>query len=153
MTQPIFIASLQHFAQEAPAVQEEARTPEGAEGPSLYEVWMEQAEQTKAMYPGFDLDAQMADPRFLNLLKAQVDIRTAYEVLHQDQLIPAAMAYAARAVEDKLTRRMSSQAQRPAENASNPQGAALVRADVSRMSRQERQEIIRRVQRGERISF
>lgn len=119
----------------------------------LYAGWMEQAEQAKAVYPSFDLQAEMANPRFLDLLRSNVDVRTAYEVLHKDEIIPAAMQFTARTVEQKLTNKIISGGARPAENGMSSQGAAVTKSDVSQLSKADRQEIIRRVQRGEKIRF
>lgn len=122
-------------------------------GRKLYDSWMQQAEQAKAVYPSFDLEAEMANPRFLDLLRSNVDVRTAYEVLHKDEIIPAAMQFTARTVEQKLTNKIMANGARPAENGMSSQGAAVTKSDVSQLSKADRQEIIRRVQRGEKIRF
>ena len=54
----------------------------------IYAQWMEQAESAKSVYPSFDLRAEMQNPRFVDLLRNNVDVRTAYEVLHKDEIIP-----------------------------------------------------------------
>lgn len=113
----------------------------------------QQAEAAKAVYPRMDLKKELQDPRFVRLLRADVDVRTAYEVLHQKELIPAAMAYTARQVERKLTNHIAAGNARPAENGMAGRSAALVSSDVSQLSRAQRQEIIRRVQGGEKIRF
>ena len=69
------------------------------------------------------------------------------------QILPAAMAYAARKTEQRLTSHIAAGNARPSENGMAGQGAVLVGGDVSRLSRAQRQEIIRRVQAGERIAF
>ena len=119
----------------------------------LYASWMEQAEQAKSVYPTFDLRAEMQNPRFIDLLRSNVDVRTAYEVLHKDEIIPAAMQFTAKAVEQKLTNKIIANGSRPAENGTNSQSATVVKSDVSQLSKADRQEIIRRVQRGEKIRF
>lgn len=53
----------------------------------LYAKWMGEAEQTQAIYPSFNLEAEMQNPRFLDLLRSNVDVRTAYEVLHKDEIL------------------------------------------------------------------
>ena len=119
----------------------------------LYASWMQQAEQAKAVYPTFDLRAEMQNPRFVDLLRSNVDVRTAYEVLHKDEIIPAAMQFTAKTVEQKLTNKIIANGARPAENGINSQSATVVKSDVSQLSKADRQEIIRRVQRGEKIRF
>lgn len=123
------------------------------QGKKLYAAWAQQAEDTKKMYPSFDLRAEMNDPRFTDLLKSNIDVRTAYEVLHKDEIIPAAMQYTAQTVESKLAKKIASNGARPAENGMASQSAALVKSDVSQLTKEDRAEIIRRVQRGEIIRF
>lgn len=112
---------------------------------SLYQSWMEQAEQTQQDYPDFDMAAQMQDPRFVGLLQAQVDVRTAYEALHRDKTLEK--------MEKTLLDKFSATGLRPQENGTAAQSGAVTRPDVSRMSKSDRQAIIRRVQQGEKISF
>ena len=130
---------------------QEKATQENAS--KLYAAWMDQAQQAKAVYPSFNLEAEMQNPQFVGLLRANVDVRTAYEVLHKDEIIPAAMQFTAKTVESKLAKKVAANGARPAENGISSQSAARVKSDVSQLSRADRDEIIRRVQRGEKISF
>ena len=120
----------------------------------LYAKWMEQAEGVKAVYPSFDLRTEMQNPRFVDLLKVpSVDVRTAYEVMHKDEIIPAAMQFTAKTVEKKLTDKMIANGARPTENGISSQSASVVKSDVSKLSSADIDEVIRRVARGEKISF
>lgn len=130
---------------------EEAQRQEN--GKKLYAAWMQQAEEAKKVYPSFDLRAEMNNPRFVDLLRSNVDVRTAYEVLHKDEIIPAAMQFTARTVEQKLAKKIAAGGARPTENGMSSQGAAVVKSDVSQLTKADRAEIIRRVQRGEKIRF
>ena len=130
---------------------QEKATQENAS--KLYAAWMDQAQQAKAVYPSFNLEAEMQNPQFVNLLRSNIDVRTAYEVLHKDEIIPAAMQFTAKTVESKLAKKVAANGARPAENGISSQSAARVKSDVSQLSRADRDEIIRRVQRGEKISF
>ena len=129
----------------------EQQTQENAN--KLYAGWMEQAEQTKKVYPSFDLRAEMNNPKFVDLLRSNIDVRTAYEVLHKDEIIPAAMQFTAKTVESKLAKKIAANGARPTENGMSSGSAAVVKSDVSQLSKADRQEIIRRVQRGEKIRF
>ena len=122
-------------------------------GKKLYAAWMQQADEAKKVYPTFDLKAEMNNPRFVDLLRSNIDVRTAYEVLHKDEIIPAAMQFTAQAVESKLAKKIASNGARPSENGMSSQSAAVVKSDVSQLSKADRAEIIRRVQRGEKIRF
>lgn len=119
----------------------------------IYSQWMGQAEQTKAIYPAFNLEIEMQNPRFLDLLRNHIDVRTAYEVLHKDEIIPAFAQHTAKVVEQKLANKIIANGARPTENGNSSQSAVLTKSDVSQLSKEDRQEIIRRVARGEKIRF
>ena len=123
------------------------------QGAKLYAQWMEQAEKAKNIYPSFDLRAEMNNPKFLDLLRANIDVRTAYEVVHKDEILPAAMQFTAKTVEQKLTNKIIANGARPTENGISSQSSAVVKSDVSQLSKADRMEIIRRVQKGEKIRF
>lgn len=119
----------------------------------LYAQWMEQGKQAKAVYPSFDLNKEMQNPDFRNLLRSNVDVKTAFEVIHKDEIIPAAMQYTAKVVEQKIANKIIANGARPTENGNSSQGAAQSKSDVSLLTKADRDEVIRRVARGERISF
>lgn len=119
----------------------------------LYSAWLTQAEQAKSVYPEFDLQAEMQNPRFLDLLKANVDVRTAYEVLHMGEIIPSAMHFTAKTVEQKLANKIVANGARPSENGNSAQSASRTKSDVSQLSNADMDEVIRRARRGERITF
>lgn len=118
-----------------------------------YAQWMQQAEEAKLIYPNLNLDTEAKNPQFLRLLNAGVDVATAYKAIHMDELIPAAMQYTAKTVEQKVTNKIIANGARPAENGISSQSATVVKSDVSKLTKADRQEIIRRVARGENISF
>ena len=133
------------------AQMEEAQRQEN--GKKLYATWMQQAEEAKQIYPSFNIETEMANPKFVDLLRSNIDVRTAYEVLHKDDIIRGAMQFTAQTVESKIAKKIASNGARPAENGMNSQSAAVVKSDVSQLSKADRAEIIRRVQRGEKIRF
>lgn len=114
--------------------------------------WVDQGEKVKAVYPTFDLKTEMQNPQFVNLLKSNIDVRTAYEVIHKDDIIRGAMQFTAQTVESKIAQGIAS-GSRPAENGMGSGSPALVKSDVSKLSKAERQDLIRRAARGEKISF
>lgn len=119
----------------------------------LYAQWMQQEAQAKAIYPSLDLRTELQNPNFARLLNANIDVKTAFEVIHKDDIIPAAMQYTAKTVEQKLTNSIIANAKRPVENGSSSQSSATTKSDVSKLTKADRAEIIRRVQRGDIIRF
>lgn len=128
---------------------QEQQTKQNAD--KLYARWMTEAEDAKKVYPGFDLAKEMQNQKFLDLLKSNIDVRTAYEVLHKDEIIPAAMQFTAKTVESKLAKKIAAGGQRPAENGMGSGSPAIVKSDPSQWTRADRDEIRRRVARGEKI--
>lgn len=123
----------------------------------VYSTWMQQAEDAKRFYPGFDLQAELnADgtkDRFVALLRSGVDVKTAYEVIHKDELIGGAMQYAARVTEQRTVENIRARGNRPRENGGGTAPAVIVKKDPKQFTKKDREEISRRVMRGERIEL
>ena len=130
---------------------QEQQTKENAD--KLYAQWLQQEQETKKVYPSFDMKTEMQNPEFVNLLRSNIPVRTAYEVLHKDDIISGAMQFTAKTVESKIAKKIAAQGARPAENGMSSGSAAVVKSDVSQLSRADRDEIRRRVARGEKIRF
>jgi len=111
-----------------------------------------QAEELKAQYPGFDLASEMRNPVFARLTAPGVDIDpgTAYEIVHRHSIREAdRFAGLQRAAEA-----VRSGSLRPAESAlSGVHAPAPVRTDPRNLSPDDRRDIRRRVERGERVMF
>ena len=122
-------------------------------GAKLYASWVEQAEKAKAVYPSFDLRVEMQNQEFLDLLRANVNVKTAYEAIHIGEILPAAMQYTAKVAEQKMANKIIAGGARPSENGISSQSAARVKSDVSQLTKADLAEIARRVARGEKISF
>jgi hypothetical protein len=118
-----------------------------------YAQWMEQANATKQIYPQFDLRTEMGNAQFVSLLRSNIDVRTAYEVVHNQEIIAGAMQFTAQKVQDNLSRSIIAGGARPTENGNSSQGAVSTVQDVSKMTPAQRKEIARRVAAGEVISF
>ena len=118
-----------------------------------YARWMEQAKQAQQFYPSLNISEEAKNPQFLSLLNAGIDVKTAFEVIHKDEMIPAAMQYTAKTVEKKIVNSIRANGTRPVENGMSSQSAATVKRDVSQLTKADRLEIERRVRNGEIISF
>ena len=117
------------------------------------EAWNNEAKAVKEMYPSFDLNAEVKNKAFLDMLKNGLSMEHAYKVLHFDELTNEAARIAAQTADAQAQARIKQKASRPSENGTSSQSAAIVRSDVSSLTRAERAEIARRVQRGEKITF
>ena len=120
-----------------------------------FEEWMKQAEACKQFYPSFDLEAELQGEngeRMMKLMTSGVDVRTAFEVIYKDDILGGAMAKTAQTIAQKTVNGIRSRGMRPRENgvAGNNAPVAMT-TDVNKMTKKEREEIARRVMRGERI--
>lgn len=123
-----------------------------------YSMWMQQGDECKRFYPTFDLRAEVTNAetggRFMGLLQSGIDVKTAYEVIHKDDIIGGAMQYTAQAVQQKVVNDIRARGMRPAENGASGSGATTIRkTDPRTFTRKDREEISRRVMRGERIEL
>ena len=118
-----------------------------------YATWMKQAEEAKKLYPNLNFEAETQNPQFRQLLLSGIDVGSAYLVCHKDEIIPAAMQYTAKTVEQKLTNKVIANGARPSENGNSSQSASVSKSDVSTLTKEDRAEIARKVANGERISF
>lgn len=114
-----------------------------------YEKWLEEAHAAREAYPEFDLSRELKNEQFCELLRCGVPVKSSYELIHRDDL----MKNYAKQLEESITKRILSGTLRPKEAAIAANGGTVIKSDTARMSRSARQEIIRRVQRGEKISF
>lgn len=118
-----------------------------------YAVWEQQTEQAKALYPNLDLNVESQNPQFRQLLFAGIDVGTAYMAIHKDEVLSGAMQATAKNVEQKIANKIAAGNSRPAENGASGQSAAVIKSDPSKWSRADRDEVRRRVARGEKISL
>lgn len=119
----------------------------------LYQKWFEESESAKQFYPNLDVQAELQNEDFTRLLMAGVDVKSAYEVTHKDEIIGGAMQYAAKTVEKKVVDKIKANGSRPVENGISSNSAAVVKTDVSQFTDADMDEIIRRVRNGEKIKL
>ena len=115
--------------------------------------WYADGEELKAVYPSFDLEVECENPQFVTLLKSGIPVQKAYEVLHMDDLVADARKEAARRSEERVVQSIRANGARPGENGTSSQSAFVVKDDVSKLSKKDRAEVIRRAARGEQIRF
>lgn len=118
-----------------------------------YNALKQQGEQMKTLYPGFNLDAELQNPAFVRLTApgVGVDVRTAYEVVHREEMRGAEMQFAAQKSAQKIAASVQANARRPAENGMSGSAGAVTKSDPSTFTKADRAEIKRRVARGEKI--
>lgn len=114
---------------------------------------MEEAEMLKELYPGFDFDIEMENPDLMALLRVNVPLKTAFEVIHKDEIMEGAMRYTAQTVQQKTINDIRSRGLRPSENGTRSASSATYKQSVADLNNSDIDEIIKRVSKGEKISF
>ncbi len=114
----------------------------------------QEGEMLKQLYPDFDLDAELQNERFFNLMCTPgLSLRDAYEVMHRDDIVSGLVAQAAKQTQKQVADNIAANAKRPDESGIANHNAANTRVDVSKLTDKQLDEYARRVQRGEKISF
>lgn len=121
---------------------------------AAYRALVEEGEHLKSVYPDFDLGLEMQNPDFGRLIAVDIPLRTAYEIVHKDEIMEGSMRYAVQQTEEKIANSIKSGMKRPAENGTQGQSAGNQgRLDPSKLTREQLAEIKRRAERGERITL
>lgn len=120
----------------------------------IYADWMRQTEEAKRVYPALDFETEVQDPNFLRLLRAGVDVRAAYEVVHRDDIIGGAMQFTAQKVAEKVASDVRTRGARPQEIGAGMQSSAVVRkAHASELTTEDVLEVARRAKKGIKTTF
>lgn len=115
--------------------------------------WMQEAEAVKAMYPNFDFQQEAQNEGFAKLLAVGIDVKTAYQVLHQDEILSGAMQYTAQKVKEKTVNDIRARGMRPSEGGLGDHPAGEGRLDVAKLTKEQRADMARRALRGEKITL
>lgn len=115
--------------------------------------WYAEGDKLKELYPSFDFRNEANNRDFLGLLKSGLSVQNAYELIHMEEIKANAAKTAAQTAGQQMAAKIQSKAARPKENGTSSQSAVIVKNDVHNLSRADRAEVVRRAQRGEKISF
>ena len=112
--------------------------------------WQEREAEVQKIYPGFVLANELKNRDFFNLCYNGVDVMTAYQVVHFDDIIMAAMSYAISEMRKADMMRGYSENRRAREGALDDSSCKM-RQEKPKLTRKERNELIRRAERGETV--
>jgi hypothetical protein len=118
-----------------------------------YAQWDAEVAELMNIYPGFNIDAEMENPQFVQMMNARVPLKTAYEVIHHDEFIAGAQQFAVQKANEKLTNAVASNKSRPSENGLSSNAPAVSSIDINHLSREQMAEYKRRALAGENIDF
>lgn len=115
--------------------------------------WTNEAQNLKATYPQFDLEAEAQNPDFIRLLQAGTPMEHAYKVIHFDEIVGQERMATAAMTERQVVDNIKAKGARPSEAGLNSSNGITRKADVDSLSKGDVLEIAKRVKRGESISF
>lgn len=123
-----------------------------------YSRWVDEANELKAIYPEFDLETELKNPDFRKIIgqpnqQYAISMKQAYEIIHHDEIINGIRQTTADETQKRVVDNVRSRGTRPVEGAVHSQSGVVVKSDVTKLTKEDRAEIAKRVLRGETISF
>lgn len=118
-----------------------------------YQKLKRQEADLKKIYPAFDLDTELKNKDFLRLTApgSILNLEQAYHALHYKEINAAAAQVTAQMTAEKMAASIRSNGARPQENGTSAAAPSAAKFDPRMMTRQERDDIRRRVKAGERV--
>ena len=115
----------------------------------------QQGEEMKKIYPDFDLRREMENETFRRLVapNSGLKVSDAFFAVHHAELEPQAMAYGYQRAQQQISNTLQANRARPVEGPLKKGQSANVAIDPKAMSRKERENLIERARRGEKIIF
>ena len=113
----------------------------------------EEEAAVQAVYPTFQWRKEIQNPTFGRLVASGIDARTAYEVVHRDEIMGGAMQYTAQQTAEKISNAVAAGARRPNEGGMGAGSSAETKIDPAKLTKEQRAEIRKRVLRGEAVTF
>jgi hypothetical protein len=112
-----------------------------------------QGEEMKKQFPDFDLRKEMENETFRRLVapNSGLKVADAYYAVHHAEIAPQAMQYGFQKAQQQMSQTLQANRARPVEGAVKGGKPADVAVDPRSMSREERQRLIERARRGEKI--
>ena len=118
-----------------------------------YAAWMNEAEETAKLYPGFDLREELSNPDFRACLESGVGVTASYVASHYDTLMPQVLQMGAKQGRAMAAKDIAAKSARPSENGASSTAAAVTKYDPASMTREQRNKLAERAAKGERIVF
>lgn len=114
-----------------------------------------QGDQLKQIFPDFDLRKELQDPAFRRMTAPNggLSVEQAYMALHYRDIMPQAVQTGVQRAQAQISASLQANAQRPAEGAMRQNAALETHVDIRNMPRKERENLIERARRGERIEL
>ena len=114
---------------------------------------LEEAKIVAMGYKDFHLEKEMENPTFKALLDGGVDILTAYQALHIDEIMDTSVRFGAEKAAKQMADSIRFKVARPSENGLFDRTGFGTRKGVSSLTPKQRRELARRALMGENVGF
>ncbi len=116
--------------------------------------WVKETDEIKELYPDFDLKNELKNSTlFGKLLYSGVPLKTAFEVIHKDEIISGAMSYTAQKVREQVVKGIEAKGRRPLENGIASESGIVTVTDVNALTSKDILKILKQVENGANIKF
>ena len=116
--------------------------------------WVKETEEIKNLYPDFDFKNELkSSALFGKLLYSGIPLKTAYEVLHKDEILSGAMTYTAQKVKEQVVKGIEARGRRPLENGRAAESGVVTVTDVNALTSKDILKILKQVENGANIKF
>lgn len=117
------------------------------------QAWESEAAAMAQKYPAFNLDSELANKDFADMLRKGVSMEHAWKMLHYDEHMQGMAQYSAQAAEKQVVDNIQARGMRPKEGAAGRTTAVVHKPSAKDLTKADRQEVYRRVMAGEKITF
>ena len=150
----IDIPTLKHIksieAQNKRLAQEMAQKERNTQNMEAWQEILRQSDALKEYYPDFDIDVEMQNEDFGHLVTVGVPVKTAFEVIHHDELQAQMAGIVAKNTAKKVANSVRANRKRSGEAGGGGQ-SVQVKRDPKSWTNEERDDIYERVMNGEEI--
>lgn len=108
-----------------------------------------QVAECKKLFPGFDIEKELQNREFSDLLKAGIDVTKAYKTVHMDEIMSGGMKMAMQKGTEKVAAAVRSNARRAEEGGSGSSPAVNISRDYGKMTDDEFRKFREKVKNGE----
>ncbi len=116
--------------------------------------WVKEGEELKQFYENFDFRNELRNNSlFGQLLYSGIPLKTAYEVVHKDEILSGAMAYTAQKVREQVVKGIEAKGRRPVENGMLSESGIVTLTDVNALTSKDILKILKKVENGVSVKF
>lgn len=116
--------------------------------------WLKESGEVRELYPDFDFRNELrSSALFARLVLSGAPVKSAYEIVHKDEIISGAMAYTADKVREQVVKNIEAKGRRPLENGISSESAVMTAIDVNALTAKDIHRILKQVENGASIKF